>query len=310
MAGPSAILIAGPTASGKSGAALALARDLGGVVINADSMQVYRELRVLTARPGPAEEAAAPHLLYGFHPASAPYSVGRWLEDAARALAWARDKGLLPIFTGGTGLYFKALTEGLAPAPDIPEAIRARWRRRAAEEGAAALHRELCARDPAMAARLRPTDPQRLARALEVLDATGRSLACWQAEAAAPLIPPGEAVRFLFAPDRETLYRRCEARFERMLAEGALAEAASLGALGLPGSLPAMRAIGVRPLLAHLRGEKSLGEAAQAVKTETRRYAKRQVTWARSNMIAWVWLYEQDMEKNLRQILILLRNAY
>lgn len=310
MAEPRAILIAGPTASGKSGAALALARELGGAVINADSMQVYRELRVLTARPASSEEEAAPHLLYGFRPASSPYSAGLWLDDAARALAAVRAQGLIPIFVGGTGLYFRALIQGLAQAPDIPQEICAYWRTRAAVEGSEALHEILTGRDPDMASRLRPSDPQRIARALEVLDATGRSLALWQADPLAePLIAPEEAVKFVIAPERDELYRRCEARFGQMLEEGALAEAAGLGRLGLSDALPAMRAIGVRPLLEHLRGKATLAQAANSAKTETRRYAKRQLTWARSNMIAWNWIAEQDLQRMARQIRILLRNA-
>jgi tRNA dimethylallyltransferase len=290
---------------------LALARELGGGVINADSMQVYQELRVLTARPASSEEAAAPHLLYGFRPASSPYSAGRWLSDAASVLAAVRSKGLVPIFVGGTGLYFRALTQGLAQAPEIPDEIRACWRTRAADEGSEALHAVLAERDPEMAARLRPSDPQRIARALEVLDATGRSLALWQADPLAPpLIAPETAVKFVIAPDRDELYRRCEARFEQMLEEGALEEAASLGRLGLSEALPAMRAIGVRPLLEHLRGETALVQAADSAKMETRRYAKRQLTWARSNMIAWNWITEQDSQRMASQILILLRKAY
>lgn len=308
---PTAILIAGPTASGKSGAALALARELGGAVINADSMQVYRELHVLTARPSPEDEAAAPHFLYGFRPAAAPYSAGRWAADAANVLAQVRSEGLIPIVVGGTGLYFRALTEGLAQAPDIPEDIRAYWRSRAAAEGSEALHRVLVGRDPEMAGRLRPSDTQRIARALEVIEATGRSLALWQAEPAPPpVVVPETAARFVIVPDRDELYRRCEDRFDLMLTHGALEEAAALGRLELSETLPAMRAIGVRPLLTHLRGEMTLSDAGAMAKTETRRYAKRQLTWARSNMIAWNWISGQDSEKNLRQILILMRNAY
>lgn len=203
------------------------------------------------------------------------------------------------------------MTEGLAQAPDIPEEIRAYWRARAAEEGSEALHRILVERDPEMASRLRPSDPQRIARALEVIDATGRSLAQWQADPLdAPLIAPETAVKFVIAPDREALYRSCEARFDLMLAGGALEEAAALEQLRLSETLPAMRAIGVRPLLAHLRGDVSLPDAAISAKTETRRYAKRQLTWARSNMIAWNWIDGQNSQRNLRQILILLRNAY
>lgn len=285
-----AILIAGPTASGKSAFAIDLAQRVGGVIINADSMQIYRELRILTARPDPTEEAQARHLLFGFRSAADPYSVGQWLEDAAAALEHAEDAGLVPIFTGGTGLYFKALLEGLSPVPEIPEEIRERWRARAAQEDSKTLHRLLAERDPVMASRLRPSDPQRIVRALEVLEATGRSLAEWQAEPGVPFLQEEGVEKFVISPDRAELYRRCEVRAERMLAEGALEEVRQLLDMKLKAELPAMRAIGVQPLAAHLRGELSLDEALARLKLETRRYAKRQLTWARRNMVAWKWI--------------------
>jgi tRNA dimethylallyltransferase len=286
---PTAILIAGPTASGKSAAALELADRLGGTVINADSMQVYRELAVLTARPSAADLTRAPHRLYGMAPAAEAYSVGRWLEDAARAIAEAAAAGRLPILVGGTGLYFKALTDGLAPIPDVPQEIREHWRRRAEELGPEGLHRELGARDPAMAARLRPSDPQRIARALEVIDATGVSLAEWQGASATPLLAPDGVVRLVVAPEREPLYAAIDARFDVMMEQGALEEVEALLARGLDHGLPAMRAHGVRELGAYLAGRTSLGEAAAKAKTESRRYAKRQMTWLRRFMKDWDW---------------------
>ena len=282
-----AILIAGPTASGKSGAGLELAARFGGTIINADSMQVYRELRLLTARPSEADEARVPHRLYGTVPAAEAYSVGRWLGDAGSAIAEAQWKGRLPILVGGTGLYFKALTEGLAPVPDIPIEIRSYWRERSDELGRDALHDELAARDPAMAARLGPADPQRIVRALEVIDATGMSLAEWQGGDAAPLLAPGDALRLVIAPEREPLYAAIDARFDRMIEQGALDEVRALLALKLDPGLPAMRAHGVCELAAYLSGAVTREEAVAKAKTESRRYAKRQMTWLRRFMADW-----------------------
>lgn len=297
MKTPRAILIAGPTASGKSRLALALAERLGGMVINADSMQVYRELRILTARPTAEDEARAPHVLYGFVPVREAYSAGRYMADATRAIGEARAAGLRPIIVGGTGLYFKALLEGLAPVPAIPVEIRAHWRGEAARLGAAVLHGELARRDPAGAARLHPTDTQRIVRALEVIEATGRPLADWQRFPGRPVLAREETVRLLVSLDRTELYRRCDLRFEAMLAAGALAEAAALQQLGLSAELPGMNALGLRPLLAHLSGRLTLEEAVCQAKVQTRQYAKRQLTWLRRNMIAWLRIDAQQMEK-------------
>ena len=286
---PKAILIAGPTASGKSAAALDLAQRFGGVVINANSMQVYRELAVLTARPSQAEMQRAPHCLYGTVPASEPYSVGRFLEDAARALRDAKIEGRLPVFVGGTGLYFKALTEGLAAVPDVPPEIRAHWRAEAERIGTDGLYRALQARDPVMAARLRPSDPQRLLRALEVIDATSVSLAEWQGADAAAVLHPEGLLRIVIAPEREALYAAIDARFDRMIEQGAIEEVRALLALGLDPALPAMRAHGVRELAAYLTGDSSLEAAVEKAKTESRRYAKRQMTWLRRFMQDWQW---------------------
>jgi tRNA dimethylallyltransferase len=284
-----AVLIAGPTASGKSAAALDLACSLGGTVVNADSMQVYRELRVLTARPNETDQARVPHRLYGTVSAAEAYSVGRWLAAAARVMADLREERRLPIFVGGTGLYFKALTEGLAPIPDIPAEVRAHWRERSAALGREGLHKELASRDPAMAARLGAADPQRVVRALEVIDATGVSLAEWQGGGAAPLLNPSAALRLVIAPEREPLYATIEARFDRMMDDGALDEVRALMELDLDPALPAMRAHGVRELAAYLSGALTREKAIAKAKTESRRYAKRQMTWLRRFMADWEW---------------------
>ncbi len=286
---PSAcILVAGPTASGKSRLALDLAARHGGFVVNADSMQVYGELRVLTARPSPADEAAAPHRLYGHVPARERYSVGRWLGDVAAVLSEARREGRPAIVVGGTGLYFKALTEGLAAVPVIPAQVSAAIR--AESEGVATpeLHARLAALDPQDAAAIRVNDRARVLRALEVVTATGRSLAEWQRVAAAPpLVDPSTAERIVLAPDRAQLHARIAARAERMLEEGALAEVAALAALRLDPQLPAMKAIGVRELMALEAGALSRDRALATIATETRRYAKRQSTWLRNQMGDW-----------------------
>ena len=284
-----AVLIAGPTASGKSGVGLELAGRFGGTVINADSIQLYRELRVLTARPSQRNEARVPHRLYGTVAAAEAYSVGRWLDDVTEALADARGNGSLPILVGGTGLYFKALTEGLAPIPDISVEVRSYWRQHAARCSREALHEELAARDPAMAARLWSADRQRLVRALEVIDATGISLAEWQGGQTAPLLAARETVRLVIAPEREPLYGAIEARFDGMIARGAIDEVSDLLALELDPGLPAMRAHGVRELAAFLSGATSREDAVVKAKTESRRYAKRQLTWARRFMTDWEW---------------------
>lgn len=280
-------LIAGPTASGKSTLALDIAQANGGLIVNADSMQVYRELRILTARPSEEDEARAPHRLYGHRPAAEAYSVAGWLRDVAPLIAEARAGGSRLIFVGGTGLYFKALLVGLSPVPDIPQAIRERWRAEARAVGAAALHAVLSERDPAMAAQLRPSDPQRIARALEVLDATGVSLWAWQQREGKVLLTADEVEKLFVSQPREVLYARCDARFDAMMAAGALDEVRRLRDMQLDPALPAMRALGVRPLMAHLNGELDLNAALEEAKMETRRYAKRQLTWSRSNMITW-----------------------
>lgn len=288
MSRPDAILVAGPTASGKSQRALALAAAHGGVVINADSMQVYRELRVLSARPSPGDEAAIPHRLYGHVGAATRYSVGQWLADAAEALAEARSEGQLPVFVGGTGLYFKALTEGLAAIPPIPPEIRAGVLAAAEGEPAEALHARLAARDPETAAATRPSDRARILRGLEVIEATGRPLAEWRrGPGSAPLLAADRTMRIVLDPPRPLLHERIAERADCMIHDGAIDEALALGALGLSPDLPAMKAIGVRQFLDHHAGKLTLAEAIASVKTETRRYAKRQVTWFRHQAADW-----------------------
>lgn len=281
-----AVAIFGPTASGKSALALDLAEQLNGTIVNADSMQIYRELRLLTARPSPADEARAPHRLYGVLAGDDPCSAARWRALALAEVAAVHAAGRLPILVGGTGLYLRALLDGLAPVPEVPAAVRAAAQARHAELGAAAFHAELAERDPEMAARLATGDTQRLIRAREVLDATGRSLAWWQAQPAdGP--PPGLAVRVVvLRPPRAALYAACDLRFEAMLAAGALAEVRALLALGYPPTLPVMKAVGVPELAAHLAGTLSLAEATARAQQATRNYAKRQLTWARHQIAA------------------------
>jgi tRNA dimethylallyltransferase len=283
------ILIAGPTAGGKSALALALAETLGGVIVNADSMQVYRDLRVLTARPTPAEEALAPHVLYGHVDASVRYSVGAWCADAGAALAGAARAARAPIVVGGTGLYFEALIKGLAAVPPIAEDLRAAVRARLEAQGAAGLHAELAQADPVMAQRLRPRDRSRVARALEVVLATGRSLSDWHHEGLPPVLDAAGAIKVFLKPERSELQRRIEARFAAMLEGGALDEVRALAARGLDPALPAMKAHGVPWLIRHLNGEITLAEAAQGGVRDTWRYTKRQATWFRNRMPDWAW---------------------
>ncbi|ADZ69814.1 tRNA dimethylallyltransferase [Polymorphum gilvum SL003B-26A1] len=286
---PGALLIAGPTASGKSALALDLACRLGGVVINADSMQIYRELSIVTARPGAEEEASAEHRLYGVRPAAEPFSTGEWLDLVRPAIEAARQAGRVPILVGGTGLYFKALIEGLAELPAIPEAIRARWRHVAETEGTEAIRAALRTRDPQAAERL--ADLQRLTRALEVVEATGRTLADWQAASqGAATLAEAETTRLVLAPPRAWLHERIARRAEAMLEGGAIDEVAALLKRGLSPRLPAMRAIGVKEIAAHLAAEIDLEEAARRLTVATRQYAKRQETWFRNQMGDWARL--------------------
>jgi tRNA dimethylallyltransferase len=277
------VAIAGPTASGKSALALDLAERAGGVVINADSMQVYRDLHVVTARPSPADEARAPHRLYGHRDGAEPCSAAAWAREAAAEIATGRAGARLPILVGGTGLYFESLFRGLSAIPPVPEEVR-RHRR---GQGAAELHAELLRRDPETAARLEPTDAQRLARALEVLDATGRSLSSWQAEPARPLEAPEGWVRVVLDVPRPELHARIARRAAAMLDAGAAEEVAALLARGLDPAMPVMRAIGVPELAALVRGEADRATTLDRLVVATRRYAKRQETWFRGRMPEW-----------------------
>lgn len=281
------ILIAGPTASGKSALAMKLARERGGVIVNADSMQVYDELRILSARPTEEETAQLPHRLYGYVPMRDGYSVGRFVREAEAVLADLAGQGLVPIFVGGTGLYMKALLEGLSPIPAIAPAIRDHWRSEADRLGASKLHRKLADMDPGTAARLSPTDPQRIVRALEVFEATGRPLWEWQQEPGRPLLKEADIERIVVLPDRATLHARSDARFDGMMDAGALDEARAIAELDLDPALPGMRALGLRPLMAHLAGTLMLDDAVEEAKAETRRYIKRQTTWISGNMKSW-----------------------
>lgn len=284
-----AVLIAGPTASGKSALALELAEQFGGVIVNADSMQVYRDLRIITARPTPEEEVRTTHRLYGFVDAAENYSVGRWCRDVEEALKEARSQGRMPILVGGTGLYFKALTTGLAAVPPIPADIRAEVRSRLQREGSPALHVELARLDPATAKRVTINDRSRIARALEVVLATGRPLSDWHIEGLPPLIDSKRVAKVFISCERKELVHRIERRFAAMLKSGALEEVRRLAARGLDPSLPAMKAHGVPWLIRHLDGEISLEEAEAGAVMDTRRYAKRQLTWFRNQMQDWPW---------------------
>lgn len=254
-----------------------------GVVINADASQIYADLRILSARPSPADEAAAAHRLYGTLDGTVACSAAMWAGLARAEIATAHAAGRLPILVGGTGMYLRTLLDGIAPVPEIDPAVRAAVRALPPAE----LHALLGAEDPAMAARLRPSDPQRLARALEVIRSTGRSLAIWQAAPTGGLAETVELRGHVVDVARDELYRRCDARFDAMLAEGALAEAARLAARGLDPALPVMKAIGVPPLLDHLAGRLGLDDAAALARQHTRNLAKRQVTWFRNQNKEW-----------------------
>jgi len=295
----SAVLIAGPTASGKSALALEVAESLGGVIVNADSMQVYRDLRVITARPTADDEARAPHKLYGFVDAAENYSVGRWYRDVEDALKEIGKQGRVPILVGGTGLYFKALTSGLAAVPPIPADIRAGVRGRLQHEGAPALHAELMRLDPATAQRVTANDRSRISRALEVVLATGRALSDWHREGLPPLIDPARAVKVFITCERKELVRRIEARFDTMMKSTAFDEVRRLAERKLDPALPAMKAHGVPRLIRHLAGELTRAEAAAGAIMDTRRYAKRQLTWFRNQMKDWPWAAADSAEKTL-----------
>ena len=279
------ILIAGPTASGKSRVALRLAELLDGEIINADAIQVYRDLEILSARPTSEDLALAPHHLYGVLDGSEACSAGRWAAMADKAIAAAKARGRCAIIVGGTGLYFRALTDGLSEIPAAPTESREAAQRRHAELGAEKFREEVIRFDPAMA-RLAIGDRQRLIRAWEVHHATGEALSSFQAAPRQPVAPRVRA-RVVLSPDREALYQQCEARFNAMLEAGGLDEAARLAARGLSDALPVMKALGVRELLEHLNGALTFDEAVALAKRNTRRFAKRQMTWFRGQTPDW-----------------------
>jgi tRNA dimethylallyltransferase len=297
---PDAVLIAGPTASGKSDAALALAEEIGGALINADSMQVYREARILTARPGEAELSRVPHFLFGHVGVHEAYSAARFLADATRAFSEVRASARIPILVGGTGLYFAALTDGLSDIPSVPEDVRQKVRARRAELGAAAFFAEFAARDPEASAQLRPGDTQRVLRASEVLEASGRSISEWRRNPGTALLAGMGLARFVLSPRRAELHRRIDVRFEAMMAAGALDEAAALR--DLDPALPAAKLLGRRELLGVLDGTMGLDAAKAAAKTSTRHYAKRQLTWFRHRMADWLWIDAEDPAEILAQM--------
>lgn len=281
---PHALIVAGPTASGKSALALGLAERLGGTIINADAMQCYRELRVVTARPSLDDEAQVPHALYGIRPAAEPGNAAWWRAEALTAMDAARAQGRLPILCGGTGMYFSTLTDGIAEIPECGEQARSEARFLLAEHGPHGLHAALAKVDQATAARLRPSDSQRVARAWEVWRGTGRGLAAWQA---ATLIPaPWRFTAILLDPPRDILRTAITQRLDAMLDAGVVEEVSNFLALGLDPALPAMRAHGVPEIAAHLRGETSLPAAIARIATATAQYTKRQATWFRHRRMA------------------------
>ncbi len=293
------ILVAGPTASGKSELALMLAEKFGGAVVNADSQQAYRDWRILTARPGPEDEARVPHFLYGHVSLAAEYSVGTWLAEVEGVLDACRARGLRPIITGGTGLYFKVLTEGLAPIPQIPPEIRAEAEECLERMGLAAFADALEARDGETMVTIDRANPMRLLRAWEVLEATGTGLAEWRRRTPPPLLPLRNCAALVLDPPREWLIARCDARFDAMIQAGVMDEVRRVRDLGLDIDLPGMKALGAPELLAHLDGALGLNEAVARAKIATRRYAKRQTTWVRNQMFQWTLLSGHDPAENL-----------
>ncbi|MFP1633493.1 tRNA (adenosine(37)-N6)-dimethylallyltransferase MiaA [Zhengella sp. ZM62] len=278
-----AILIAGPTASGKTAMAVDMARELDALIVNTDSMQVYDILNILTARPNEAELAVAPHVLFGHVNPKRAYSTGDWLRDVAEVLD-TMDARRRVIFVGGTGLYFRALLGGLSVMPEVPPEMRAFYRSLLSEKGPEAMHALLGKRDPETANLLHPRDGQRIVRALEVLEASGRPIGDWQARPSMPFVDPASAQKYILQPPREVLRQRIAIRLQAMVANGALEEVETLLSLGLDPSLPAMKAIGVPEFAAMLRGEQSFDEAMSAAITASRQYAKRQSTWFRNQM--------------------------
>lgn len=297
-------LIAGPTASGKSALALRLARETGGEIVNADALQLYSDLRILSARPSPEEEAQAPHHLFGTVDAVDGWSVGRWLRAAVPVLDDVLARGRSAVVVGGTGLYFSALTQGLAEVPQVPADVRREAQADYDMMGELSFRGRLGVHDPAAAIRIAPGDRQRLVRAWEVYVATDTPLTDWQ-QTGEPALAPDAWRAVALEPPREALYARCDARLEAMVTAGVLDEVRALEARNLDPALPALKAVGLREFAAHLRGETSLEDTLAAAQRETRRYAKRQSTWMRGRMADWPRLTEIDPEGQWRQFLAL-----
>ena len=301
------LMICGPTAAGKSAVALALAEQVGGTVINADSMQVYRDLKVVTARPGEDEEARAPHRLYGVVDGSERASVASWLALAAKAIEEARNSASLPIVVGGTGMYLQAAREGIAPIPDVPADIHRACLDQLAAGGGASFRAELARVDEATATRLFDGDSQRLVRAMGVFRATGRPISAWQSDPHEGALP-GEPLALAVMPPREETYARIDERFARMMDEGAVEEVEALAARRLDPSLPVMKAIGVREILAMGKGEISHARAVELASRDSRHYAKRQMTWIRNNYHAQIEIKSKFSTRIVNEIFSILLN--
>jgi tRNA dimethylallyltransferase len=286
LSDPKITLIAGPTASGKSRLAMDMAASTGAVILNADSQQLYADLRMLSARPSQADEAEAEHRLYGVADAAEAWSVGRWTREVLPVLAELVDAGRPALLVGGTGLYFTALTKGLADIPEVPDQVRDAVAAAFDDEGEPLFRRRLAALDPAAAARIEQGDRQRLTRAMAVADHTGRALSDWTADTT-PLLAPGSWTGLVVEPDRERLYANCDLRVGLMVEQGAVEEVRALMARDLSPDLPAMKAVGVREFAAHLAGETTLDQAIDATRQSTRNYAKRQLTWFRNQTPGW-----------------------
>ena len=301
------IVVAGPTASGKSGLALRLAEEFDGVIVNADSMQVYQGVPILTAQPSAAEQERVPHRLYGVIAPERNCSAGIWRQMASEAVRTVWAEGKFPILVGGTGLYIRSLLEGLSPVPEIPDNVREESRALFAKLGNGEFHARLAEKDPVMAARLDPANSQRLVRAWEVLAATGRSLADWQAEPREGGLGADSRI-VTVTPPREQLYANCDRRLEAMVQQGALDEVAALGKLHLDPALPVMKALGVAEFSAYRRGEATLPQALAAAQQATRNYAKRQLTWFRHQLITDFAVSEQLSERYFDKIFSFVRS--
>ena len=301
------LVVAGPTASGKSGLAMDLAVEFDGVIINADSMQVYEELRILTARPSEADEARVPHRLYGVMPASEPCSVGHWRARAVQEIQAVHAAGRLPVVAGGTGLYIRALMQGLAEIPDVSPDTREDVQNFYAERGGEAALEELSKVDPETASRLSPGDRQRVIRALEVHRGTGRALSEWLSEGNQGAMDGAVFQALVLQPPRDALYGQIDARFVDMVDHGALDEVRALLERGLDPALPAMKAVGVRELAAHLDGKVSLGDAIGAAQQASRNYAKRQLTWFRNQIPEAESILAQHSESQRQKIFSFIR---